>query len=102
MQNTVMRRVRTVHAFRPLFSASGVSVVVFVAALWGVGREVWVARVFQNEPSLTNISAIAHFYLLAFLDTRLIVQILSVLVIAAFISFVRNTAQTISVGFQYA
>jgi hypothetical protein len=86
----VMRRVRTVHAMQQFFTTTTLSVAVFVLALWGIGREVWVARVFQNMPSLTNLSAVANFYLAAFLDTRFIVQVLSVVTLGAFVWLTYN------------
>ncbi len=85
LKKRVMLRVRTVHVTRRIFSNTTLSAVVFVLALWGIGREVWVARVFQNAPSLTNIDAAAHFFLYAFLDTRLIVQALSIVALGALV-----------------
>jgi hypothetical protein len=92
----VMRRVHIIHTVEPLLTTLSVSLVLFVVALWGIGREVWVARVFQNMPSLTNISAVAHFYLAAFMDTRFIVQVLVVLVAAAFVWFAYNSTKMIT------
>jgi hypothetical protein len=85
-----MRRVRAVHLMRELFTPTTASVAVFVLALWGIGREVWVAKVFQNMPSITNVSAVAQFYLAAFMDTRFIVQILTVITLGAFIWLAYN------------
>ena len=86
----VMGRVRVVHALQLLLSTTVFSVAVFLVALWGIGREVWVNRVLQNMPSITNVSAVAHFYLAAFMDTRVIVQILAIVTVAAFAWFLYN------------
>jgi len=93
----VMRRVRTIHLLQSLFSPTTFSVAVFVAALWGIGREVWVARVLQDEPSanIGDIGAVAHFYLLAFLDTRLIVQALSIVALGALLYLLYSSSRSI-------
>ncbi len=99
--NRVMRRVHTIHMLQPIFTSTTLSIGVFVVALWGIGREVWVARVFQNEPSITNLAnlgALAHFYLSAFLDTRFIVQALSILALGALVWFVYTSVRSLKVG----
>ena len=104
LKKSVMLRVRTVHATRRIFSNTTLSVAVFVLALWGIGREVWVARVFHNAPSLTNVVAAAHFFLYAFLDTRHIVQVLTIVALGALVwlgyQLARSMrdAQTLSFG----
>jgi hypothetical protein len=80
-QATIMRRVHTIHVLRSYTTTAIASFFVFAVALWGIGREVWVSRVFQNMPALTNLGAVTRFYIMAFLDTRHIVQFL-VLVVA--------------------
>ena len=85
-----MTRVYSIHTLQMLFSTTVFSVAIFLVALWGIGREVWVSRVLQNMPSLTNVSAVAHFYLAAFMGTRFIVQVLAVVTVGAFIWFVRS------------
>jgi hypothetical protein len=99
----VMTRVRTVHVLRNVFSTPVLSAAVFVLAAWGIGREVWVARVLQNEPPVTfaDAYAVIHFYAYAFLDTRFIVQALSIVAIGALVwlgySMVKNLQQPTSV-----
>ena len=85
-----MSRVHTIHALQLVLSTTVASVVLFVVALWSIGREVWVSRVLQNMPSLSDTSAVLHFYLAAFMDTRFIVQVLAVLTIGAFVWFLYN------------
>lgn len=86
----VMRRVHTIHLLQMLLSTTAFSIGVFVVALWGIGREVWVNRVLQNMPSLSNFSAVYRFYFSAFMDTRFIVQALSIVALGAFVWFIWN------------
>lgn len=92
ISHTVMRRVYRIHALR-----RGVAVVgaasVFLLALWGVGREVWVAKVFENMPSVADVPAVALFFLNAFQDTDLVVQALVIVALAALVWFARALAR---------
>lgn len=75
IESVVMKRVHAVHSLRMLFSNASLALVLFALALWGIGREVWVAHVFQNAPHQGILEA-ARFFAYAFIDTRLIVQTL--------------------------
>ncbi len=90
----VMGRVRTIHFLQPLFTATILSIVLCVLALWGIGREVWVARVLADAPSFSNGVAVAHFYLAAFMNTRFIVQVLVLVTVAAFVWFAYSISRT--------
>ena len=101
IKTIVMGRVRAIHVLQMFLTTTALSVVAFAVSLWGVGREVWVSRVLQNEPaisfthlSLTNISAFVHFYISAFLDTRFVVQVLVVLSVMAFAWFAYSAIRT--------
>jgi hypothetical protein len=96
IRRNVMRRVRTAHALRAVFSTPIVSGIVFAAALWGIGREVWVARVFENMPSLAHADAVARFLLAAFMNTEAVVQVLLVLAAIALVWLMRDGARTIA------
>ena len=85
IKTIVMGRVRAIHVLQMFLTTTALSVVAFVVSLWGVGREVWVSRVLQNEPSvslahfsISNLYALVNFYATAFVDTRLVVQVLVV------------------------
>ncbi len=52
-------------------------------ALWGIGQQVWVARVLENMPPLQDVPAFLSFATSAFVSTDLIVQMLSILLVAA-------------------
>lgn len=71
-----MRRVRIIRVLRLLTSNVVLACVLGVLALYGIGREVWVARVFENAPHTANLFASAHFYLVALENTRFLVQVL--------------------------
>lgn len=92
--NTVMRRVRVIHHVRT-FAPGVVSVVLLMGALFGLGREVWVAKVLENMPSLANIPATLSFFVSAFLHTELFVQILSIVVLAALVWLAREIARAL-------
>lgn len=93
IEKNVMRRVHTAHALRPFVSGGTLAVVVGVLALWGIGREVWVARVFENMPHTGDLMAVVRFYVAAFLNTRVPVQALSLAVLGAFVYLARETAR---------
>ncbi len=90
IERVVMRRVRRIHVLGYVFNGFTASCLLLLLALWGVGREVWVARVFENMPRSGDPAAVLHFYLSAFLNTRFIVQALSLAVLAATIWLARE------------
>ena len=75
----VMRRVRVVHALRPLFSSAVYAGLLFIVSVWGIGREVWVAHVISNLAVVHSPEALGTFFVTAFLNTGFIVQVLTVL-----------------------
>jgi hypothetical protein len=81
----VMRRVRTVHALRPFISPTAGAAVLFAGALWGIGREVWVAHVLSNLGAVVSPETALTFVVSAFVNTRFIVQVLTVLAGGAFV-----------------
>jgi len=100
ISRTVMRRVRIMHAvhtFAPMFVAS----LLFMAAVWELGREVWVAKVFENMPSFADVPATLNFFADAFVNTEVVVQIFSILALATLVwlahSFALMTVQSLAV-----
>lgn len=77
ISHSVMRRVHVIHAVRT-HSSTVFAAIVAIFAVWGIGREVWVARVFENMPALTDLPAVFAFYASAFIATDIIVQSLSI------------------------
>ncbi len=91
VSRTVMRRVRILYGIRaatPVFAAS----FLFVLALWGIGREVWVAKVFENMSSYADVTGMLSFLASAFLNTDIVVQALSILALGALIWLARSFA----------
>ncbi len=93
---TVMRRVRLIRILALVISTTMLAVLTTVAALWGIGREVWVARVFENMPAASNAGGLIGFWVAAFLHTQLLIQILAVLTLVSLLFLVRETARLIS------
>ncbi len=90
----VMRRIRLIRLLGLIISTVTLAVLTLVLALWGIGKEVWVARVFQNAPA--DITQVPNFFLNAFGHARLIVQLLSIITFCAFLYLARATIRAIS------
>lgn len=97
IERVVMRRVRTVRVLRPLVSAGALAALVLAVALWGIGREVWVAKVFANGPH--GFFAHAGYLLYAFRHTRLLVQALVLAAAASALVFARAVARPVALAF---
>lgn len=93
IEQNVMRRVRRVYYLRPVVSGSTLSVLIALFSLYGIGREVWVARVFENAPS--DFFAIVRFLAYAFQHTDLVVQILALLTLISVAYLARETAKRV-------
>lgn len=91
IERVVMRRVRFTRILMLVISTATLALLAFIAALWGIGREVWVMRVFENAP--TDVSHLPRFYLAAFTHTSIIVQALSVLTLVSLIFLARETVR---------
>jgi hypothetical protein len=93
IEKNVMRRIYIIRVLKPVISSAALAALVCILALWGIGREVWVARVFENGPQ----SFIGHaFYLVyAFEHTRLIVQSLTLITLVSLMYLAREVARAI-------
>ena len=67
---------------------------IFILALWGIGREVWVANVLQNSPG--NLFDLAHFYIAAFTHTSFIVQVLMLLTFISLLYVAREITHALA------
>ena len=90
IERIVMRRVRLIRILVLVISTATFAALAFTAALWGIGREVWVARVLENMPQEGGFSTQWNFWIAAFLHTRFIVQALLVLTLASFLFLARE------------
>ena len=99
MERIVMRRVRIIRILGLLLSTAVLSVLTLVATLLGIGREVWVARVFQNAPA--DILHLPNFFGAAFMHTHVIVQALVVFTLASLVFLVREIVRLATSTFFY-
>ena len=89
IEQQVMAGVGVVYAFRQLTGATALKLYVCALSLYGIGRLVWVSRVFQNWANV-GLQGSLEFVSAAIMNTHLPVQIaLAVLFIAA-LSLVRD------------
>lgn len=87
IERIVMRRVHLIRVLRIIISGGVFALLLSVLMLWGIGQEVWVARVFQNAPQ-GDVASAFSFWFAAFTHTRFIVQMLVLLTVASFAYFV--------------
>ena len=95
IERIVMQRVHLINALRFAVSSSVLSMFVSALALWGIGREIWVAHVLQNAPA--NPLDVLQFYLAAFVHTRLVVQVLILLALASLLYLIREIYKALAV-----
>ncbi len=91
IERIVMQRVHLIRALRFAASSGALSMLVSVLALWGIGREVWVANVLQNAPAYPL--DLFRFYVTAFAHTNLLVQILILLTLASLLYVAREISR---------
>lgn len=91
IERVVMRRVHLIRILYLIISTGVLAALTLVLALWGVGKEVWVARVFENAPA--NIEDLPNFYIAAFVHARFIVQVLTLLTFASLLFLTREVVR---------
>ena len=94
IERVVMRRILRIRILRLVISTVVLAVLTSIAALWGIGREVWVARVFQNTPA--DFAHLPNFFFAAFMHTSFIVQALTLLTLSSFVFLVREIVRVLS------
>ena len=67
------------------------SLLLLLLTLYGIGRQVWVGRVFENAPE--SLATLPQFYLAAFLNTEFLVQLLALVTLASVLYLARATAR---------
>ncbi len=88
IEQVVMRRVRRMRILFLIISTVTLAALASVAALWGIGRAVWVAHVLTNGPQ--DFSGHIGYLFYAFLHTRLIVQALIILTLVSLLFLLRE------------
>ncbi|MFZ2500596.1 MAG: hypothetical protein WAW90_01250 [Minisyncoccia bacterium] len=93
IERVVMRRVRRMRILALIISTVTFAALTLVSALWGIGREVWVAHIFQNAP--TDLMSMPSFWLAAFIHTHIIVQALTLLTLVSLAFLAREIVRAI-------
>ena len=88
IERIVMRRVHRISVLRIVVSGTVFAVTLALLTLYGIGREVWVARVFENGPQ--GLGAHALYLMYAFEHTRFVVQTLAVTCVGSFVYLARE------------
>lgn len=89
-----MRRVRRIAILRIVISGGVFAATLALLALYGIGREVWVARVFENGPQ--DFVGRALYLLYAFEHTRFVVQGLVLIAAGSFLFLTREVVKLLS------
>lgn len=93
-----MRRIKIIRFFRPVVSTHILSLAAVLLALWGIGREVFVAQVFANMTSLSGLNAFVSFGVTAILHTTMLVQVLVLVSVVAGAWFVAGVLGSLRQG----
>ena len=94
IEHVVMRRIRIIRVLRFFVSGAAAATLVFVFALWSIGREVWVAKVFANGPQ--DFFGHARYLFYAFDQTKVVVQALTLASLASLAYLARETVRAFS------
>ena len=94
IERNVMRRVRIIRILALIVSTATLAVLALIASMWGIGREVWVARVFQNAPA--DFIQLPTFFFAAFINTSILVQALVVLTLVSLLFLIRELSRALS------
>ena len=95
LKQEVMMRVRFIHLIKRTLRPFAIEIVVGAAALLEVGRTVFVAKVFENAPSLGNVSESAAFFTHAFTHTHPLVQLSIAVVSVALVLAIKDIVKTV-------
>lgn len=91
IERIVMRRVHLIRILQLVISTVVLALLTGIVALWGIGREVWVAQVLTNGPQ--DFFGHATYLAYAFGQTDIVVQALVILTVASFVLLVREAAR---------
>jgi len=91
IERMVMRRVHLIRILKLIISTAVFATLAFVATLWGIGQEVWVAHVFENSPD--GFFGRLGYLWYAFVHTRLLVQVLMTLTLTSLGFLIREVVR---------
>ncbi len=97
VEKIVMRRVRRISLLRILISGGIFALALALLALYGIGREVWVAMIFRNGPQ--DFFGHTLYLVYAFEHTRLVVQGLILVCLISLIYLAREIARLLTQNF---
>lgn len=75
LNTRIMRRVYAIWMLRKVTSPRVVKSLILLASIWQIKDRVFVAKVFENMPSLADIQATYSFFSSAMMHTQLAVQV---------------------------
>jgi hypothetical protein len=94
IERIVMQRVHRISVLRIVISGAVFAITIALLALYGLGREVWVAQVFENGPQ--TFSGRILYLVYAFEHTRFVVQALAVICAGSFVYLAREVLRAIT------
>jgi hypothetical protein len=94
LKKKIMRRVYFTYYLRKVFSPLAIKAYLLISFVGFISSQVSFANIMANMPSITNISALYHFYTSAFLNTGFIVQLLSVGMLLAIFLLLKDIVKT--------
>jgi hypothetical protein len=94
IERIVMQRVHRIAVLRMIISGAVFAVTLVLLGLYTIGREVWVARVFENGPQ----DPMGHllYFIYAFEHTRFVVQALVVICVLSFLYLAREAYRALT------
>jgi hypothetical protein len=98
MSNTtqkVMASVLVIYTMRTLFGATAFKVYALLLSVWGIGRLVWVSKVFENFAVVekSGVQAVGNFVLTALTHAHVEVQLVLFVALLAGVSLVFDFAR---------
>lgn len=97
IEAVVMGRVRRISWLRLVISGAVFALALAGLALYGIGREVWVAMVFANGPQ--GFMGHLLYLLYAFAHTRFVVQALSLVALGSLLFLAREIFRGLTASF---
>jgi hypothetical protein len=98
IEQQVMAGVGTIYSARKLTGLTALKIYALILSVWGIGRLVWVSKVFDNFFAVekNGIGAISNYLLYAVEHTHLAVQLTLLVAAVAAVSLLVDTVRSIS------
>ena len=96
IKSEIMLRVRFLYVLKKMARPFALEVGMLAVVLFGVGRLVFVAKVFENAPDVSRVYDFAMFFVRAFANTETLVQVLVLGTVCAVIFALKDFARTVS------